>query len=154
MASAQAAQPIKKNATKIPRQKGSARANSTFVHAVNTLSMEARAAEVIPCDGERWQYEPKWEGAKRPIENPGRLGQRRIWTKRCLLRQFGAIPAGGQKQCHRYTDDSFYCHIHRSPTHRYSLGPTAGPWQVPGAGICPIVKPRRCVDCGRDRDLP
>jgi hypothetical protein len=31
MASAQAAQPEKKNATKIPRQKASARANSTFV---------------------------------------------------------------------------------------------------------------------------
>jgi hypothetical protein len=31
MASAQAAQPVKKNATKIPRQKASARANSTFV---------------------------------------------------------------------------------------------------------------------------
>jgi hypothetical protein len=24
--------------------------------------MEARAAEVIPCDGERWQYEPTWDG--------------------------------------------------------------------------------------------
>ncbi|MFZ3325972.1 MAG: hypothetical protein WA231_08815 [Methylocella sp.] len=62
MASAQAAQPVKKNETKIPRQKASARANSTFVLAVDTPPMEARAAEVIPCDGERWQYEPTWDG--------------------------------------------------------------------------------------------
>ena len=41
----------------------------------------------------------------------------------------------------------------RSLAHR-SLVSTAGPWQVPGPGICPIVKPRRCVDCGRDHDLP
>ena len=40
----------------------SARANSTLVLAVDTPPMEARAAEVIPCDGERWQYEPKWDG--------------------------------------------------------------------------------------------
>ena len=31
-----------------------------------------------------------------------------------------------------YTEDSFYRHIHRSPTHRYSLGPTAGPRPIPG----------------------
>jgi ATP-dependent DNA ligase len=62
MASAQAAQPVKKNATKIPPRKASAHSNSTFVLAVDTPPMEARAAEVIPCDGERWQYEPKWDG--------------------------------------------------------------------------------------------
>ena len=47
MASAQAAQPVKKNATKIPPRKASAHANSTFVLAVDTPPMEARAAEVI-----------------------------------------------------------------------------------------------------------
>jgi ATP-dependent DNA ligase len=62
MASAQAAQPIRKNATKIPPRKASARANSTFVLAVDTPPMEARAAQVIPCDEERWQCEPKWDG--------------------------------------------------------------------------------------------
>ena len=62
MASAQAAQPIKKNAMKIPPRNASARAIPTFVLAVDTPPMEARPAEVIPCDGERWQYEPKWDG--------------------------------------------------------------------------------------------
>jgi ATP-dependent DNA ligase len=62
MASAQAAQPVKKNATKIPPRNANAHANSTFVLDVDTPPMEARAAEVIPCDGERWQYEPKWDG--------------------------------------------------------------------------------------------
>jgi len=28
-------------------------------------------------------------------------GQRGIWAKRCLLRQFGAVPTGGQNQCRR-----------------------------------------------------
>ena len=62
MVSVQAAQLVKKNATKIRARKASARANSTFVLAVDTPPMEARTAEVIPCDGERWQYEPKWDG--------------------------------------------------------------------------------------------
>jgi ATP-dependent DNA ligase len=62
MANAQAAQPVKKKATKIAPRKASAGANSTFVLAVHTPPMEARTADVIPCDGERWQYEPKWDG--------------------------------------------------------------------------------------------
>jgi hypothetical protein len=44
MASVQATQPVKKNATK---KKASAGASSTFVLAVDTPPMEARAAEVI-----------------------------------------------------------------------------------------------------------
>jgi len=59
-----------------------------------------------------------------------RLGQRGIWSKRCLLRQFGVIPAGGQKQCHRSREESFGCHIHKNLAHR-SLLSTAGPRQIP-----------------------
>jgi ATP-dependent DNA ligase len=91
MASAQAAQLVKKNATKIPRQKSSAHVNSIFVLAVDTPPMEARAAEVIPCDGERWQYEPKWDGFRCLVFKSGDTIDLRAKSGKPLARYFPEV---------------------------------------------------------------
>jgi hypothetical protein len=59
MASAQAAQPVKKNATKIPRQKASARANSTFVQfeSCRPMSRYHQSAALVFFSGRRC-----WDG--------------------------------------------------------------------------------------------
>ena len=58
--------------------------------------MEAQLVEQLPI-GERWQYEPKWDGFRGVLENAS--GELRLWSRngRPLLRYFPELRALGER---------------------------------------------------------
>src|SRR5438128_1888829 len=66
--------------------------------------MEAQLVEKLP-EGERWQYEPKWDGFRGVLENDG--GELALWSRneRPLLRYFPELaPSGEQLPPHSALD--------------------------------------------------